>query len=280
MAPWRRVPAGVLGVLFCLLGMACGGTSRAGAPHGYAQSLDSATNACRRNPLACARGPGEEPLLPLLPPAAASRLEATGGWPDAVLVARIERILTECSQHAEASINEMVLGRAPTVEDCQKVLGRDAQGQQDTLARKLGRQKHTVARLCVQASLEEEHNADLRRYVLLEPVYRVGGGPGGPQELIAPAQAERWRVEAPGKLRGTLVPDVVVHASGQPLRLHAVYDFKFPCPGDREAQWGFYPRNSPYKGMSQGRAYREYLAGREEPALVHPVDGIFRGAPL
>jgi hypothetical protein len=123
--------------------------------------------------------------------------------------------------------------------------------------------------------LEEEQNADLRKHVLLEPVYRVGATPG-PKELVAPAQVERWRAEAPGKLRGTLVPDVVVHASGQPLSIQALYDFKFPCPGDREARWSPYPESSPYRGRSQEQVYRDYLAGKERPALIHPVRGIVR----
>ncbi len=269
-----RSRAGSLGV-FCALLVGCGSTSRTGVPRGYAQSFDSASQACRRNPLACARGPGEPPLLPLLSPGAASAIEA-GGWPDAGVMVRIERILTECSQQAEASVNELVLGQAPTVEDCRKVLGKDAQGQEDTQARKLGRQKHTVARLCVQQALEEEENVDLRNHVLLEPVYRVGATPG-PRELIAPRQVEQWRAEAPGKLRGTLVPDVVVHASGQPLNLHALYDFKFPCPGDKDAQWGFYPHKSPYPNRGQGEVYREYLLGQQgRPFLVHPRQGIVR----
>jgi hypothetical protein len=191
---------------------------------------------------------------------------------------RIERILTECSQQAEASVNELVLGQAPTVEDCRKVLGKDAQGQEDTQARKLGRQKHTVARLCVQQALEEEENVDLRNHVLLEPVYRVGATPG-PRELIAPRQVEQWRAEAPGKLRGTLVPDVVVHASGQPLSIQALYDFKFPCPGDKGPQWGEYLGGRTSRDKNQGRVYWDYLQVRGEPALVHPVRGIVRGVP-
>ena len=76
------------------------------------------------------------------------------------------------------------------------------------------------------------------------------------------------------ELRGTLVPDVVIH-SGNPLRVEAVYDFKFPCVNsDKIPPWRRYPPGHPYADFTQGDIYLE--AWGSNPARVVQRQGVIR----
>ena len=70
---------------------------------------------------------------------------------------------------------------------------------------------------------------------------------------------ELLRKEHGRGLRGTLVPDVVVH-SGDPLHIQAVYDLKFPCLRGTVPTWTVYSQaDHPYRDRTQGDVYRELL---------------------
>ncbi|HYO64529.1 MAG TPA: hypothetical protein VEU33_00495, partial [Archangium sp.] len=75
------------------------------------------------------------------------------------------------------------------------------------------------------------------------------------------------------ELEGTLEPDVVIH-TGDPLKVWAVYDFKFPCPETNPPFWRKYPKGHPYQGRTQGEMYQRAL-GRS-PSRVTPLDGVIR----
>jgi hypothetical protein len=70
------------------------------------------------------------------------------------------------------------------------------------------------------------------------------------------------------------VPDVVLHGPGQPLKVQAVYDFKFPCPTTNYPKWEEYPADHPFAAKDQGTLYRNALGKELKPALVSPNLGV------
>jgi hypothetical protein len=72
-------------------------------------------------------------------------------------------------------------------------------------------------------------------------------------------------------LWGALVPDVVIHASGNQNQAQRVYDFKFPCPSDNRPSWRQYTRGQPHYPNDQGAMYKKaLLEGKREPNSVTP----------
>jgi hypothetical protein len=93
----------------------------------------------------------------------------------------------------------------------------------------------------------------------LEQRYRYDRSTGK-TTLVSAEEAQsllrQWRGS---ELKGTLVPDVVIH-SGDPSRAEAVYDFKFTCADSSgPARWGRYPEGHPYQRLSQKDMYQEAL---------------------
>jgi hypothetical protein len=81
--------------------------------------------------------------------------------------------------------------------------------------------------------------------------------------------AEWLRNGLTSRLWGSLVPDIVIHASGDPNKVQRVYDLKFPCPDDKRAFWGRYAKGQPHHPKNQKAMYEE-LGGQEGPALATP----------
>jgi hypothetical protein len=77
-------------------------------------------------------------------------------------------------------------------------------------------------------------------------------------------------------LLGTLVPDIVLHASGNPHKVQRVYDYKFPClPGRKsDPDWRQYPKGHPHYPKDQGKMYREAFGEDSKPTLVTPQLGV------
>jgi hypothetical protein len=256
---------------------ACGGTLGAsrGAPGSYAQTVDSATNACARNPACYLQPSGEQAILPWVSNAART-VEGTVAvlrLLDAMAIARVEQILTECAEQASFEVNERMLGpgKRPTRELCQKVVGKDSRGQEVTLAMELGREKHRVARECARERLGREVPDNFSQ----EPYYQYDRQTGQTRWLD-PKLVEEWKRQGLfDQLRGTLSPDVVLHASGNPLQVQAVYDFKFPCPASNSPRWNNYPSHHPHHPANQGELYQEALGGAT-PARVAPAYEIIR----
>ncbi|KFE67171.1 putative lipoprotein [Hyalangium minutum] len=94
-------------------------------------------------------------------------------------------------------------------------------------------------------------------------------------EPLNPNQVDAWLREGLfHKLLGTLIPDVVVHAAGDLLNIQAVFDFKFPCPKDKEASWHEYHPNHPFHPLNQQTVYEE--AFKAEVMSVRPAFGVTR----
>lgn len=192
---------------------------------------------------------------------------------NAAELARVEQTMKDCANLANSEVDARLLGKGqrPTRKLCQETFETDKQGNKVTWAQHLGREKHQAAFECMQRELGAEFSDNLS----LQPHYRYERATKK-LDLLDPRQVEEWlRDGLFGLLLGTLMPDVVVHESGDPKRVQAVFDFKFPCPSDNGASWYRYPADHPYHKSTQGDIYRE--AFRVEPKLISPGFGATGG---
>ncbi|RYZ39098.1 MAG: hypothetical protein EOO72_09390 [Myxococcaceae bacterium] len=255
-----------------LLWTACAGP-QVRAPRGYAQTtMDSATAGCLRNP-ACASQVGQDAILPWLSRAATRAAQAAAVmrlW-EAAEVTRVEDVLVECAKRANFEVNERLLGpgRRTTREICEEKVV-DANGQTVKRGVLLGNAKHEAALACVQEALGA---TDAGRFSL-EPRY-LRDAKTGRTRWLDPEEVARWL--AAGQfflLTGTIAPDVVLHALGNPLKVQRVYDFKFPCPVSNFPRWDPYPDGHPFASKDQGEIYQQILKSERTPQLVSPNFGV------
>ncbi len=258
--PWVLVASVLLG--------ACVGVPTRGVPGRYEQSFDSASSACRQNPVLCARVAGEEMVVPR----SAQRLVEAGAGAAAVAMAldrslrtSIEQTLQECAEDARSQVLiEKQQGRIPTAEECNEVMP----GRNVTRAMFLGEEMHKMALQCAEKRLRDL----LPGRFSLEPRYRYDKKTGKTtfiSEEEAQALLRQWRGD---ELKGTLRPDVVIH-SGNPLQVRAVYDFKFPCASEgRPTPWSRYPEEHPHQGLAQNEMYWKALG--VQPFRVMPWWGV------
>ena len=228
-----------------------------GAPRHYAQAMDSATSACLRNPKCYMAPVGEDAIIPWVSRSleAAQTLVAVLRLLEAAEVARVEQVLKDCANEASAQVDEQWVGKdkRPNRQLCEQTYETDSRGNKVTWAMHLGREKHRVAFECVHRELGET----LADHLRLQPQYRYYRATRE-LELLDPREVAEWlRNGLYGMLLGTLIPDVVVHAAVNPLRVQAVFDFKFPCPSSNDARWHTFPENHPYHGLNQGQIYKE-----------------------
>ena len=229
----------------------CGGTRGRGQ-----LQYDSATNACRHQPASCAQV-GQEAVLP-----SAVRTFATAGGSavaavkllDEALKQEVTTALEECANDARTQvILERFGNRSPTPEECRKPIGPDARSI--TLAMQLGEEMHRIALQCAAERLQ-----DLRpgRFSI-EPTYRHDRK-ANKTRWVTPEEIELLRRQGNlGELKGTLVPDVVLH-SGNPVEAQAVFDFKFPCVElGQLVRWREYPEGHPFAGIKQDAMYKQAL---------------------
>ncbi|EPX60758.1 multi-sensor signal transduction multi-kinase [Cystobacter fuscus DSM 2262] len=182
---------------------------------------------------------------------AAATLSSDGEIFSGKLRAAVEKILRECAVQAHETVNRRRLGADPTWEQCQEIVERKAGGRALTLAMKLGNEKHAEAIECARSRL----NHLLRGRFSLEQRYRHDKTTDQ-LELVSPEQYQKSMRTNQGKdMKGTLVPDVVIHAKDNPLKTQFTYDFKFPCLESTLPTWNAYPRDSPYYGKNQGQIY-------------------------
>jgi hypothetical protein len=229
-----------------------------------------------RNPECYVAPPGEDAILPWLSRSieAARTAAAVLRLLDAAEVARVEEVLYDCVLEANTRVNDELLGKGqrPSRQLCQETFEIDARGNKVTWAMHLGREKHRVALECVQQKLD----AELAENISLQPQYRYGRE-SKKLELLDPKQVEDWLREGLwDMLIGTLVPDVVLHASGDSKRVQDVYDLKFPCSSRNEPSWNRYPAGHPYQSLDQGEIYKEAFRLEQSPARVAPGYGVFR----
>jgi hypothetical protein len=259
-----------LGVL-CVVLAGCAGTPERGRAEAY--RLDSATAACQRTPSLCARMVGEEALLP------GTRVLASVGTAGSAALRvltdaqrdLIKETLEECAEQARSVVLlELFEGRIPTPEQCRAEVGKDAKGRPVTLAMKLGTEMHKVARDCAQGSLAALRPGGFT----LEPRYRYNRETGQ-WELLSEAEAQALLRQGRGsELKGTIVPDVVIHP-GNPLRALVVYDFKFPCvTPSSHPRWPTYPPGHTYEGQPQDEVYKSVLRPEHGPFQIVPRLGM------
>ena len=247
------------------------GVNSTGASH-YALASDTATAGCLRNPACYTTPPGEEAIIPWLSNAASATRTATTMamlLTDAQ-IKLIEKTLTDCAHAANQQVNQEdaeLKGQEPDREECRKVVRRE--GNTDvTRAMELGTQKHDKALECARKALE----GDLAKYVRVEPTYQKDMNTGL-WRFIAPPQVKEWlQLGLTAQLWGALVPDIVIHASGNPNQVQRVYDFKFPCPRTNDPSWRRSSPDHPHYPRDQGKMYEEaLLGGKLEPQRVTPT---------
>lgn len=214
---------------------------------------------------------GKETTVPGGPLATLVTIVATLRVLQPAVKSRIETALKECAEQART---EVLLrrfgGKSPTPEDCREVVATDSNGEPVTRAMQLGEEMHRLALQCTQDKLSKVRPGGFS----LEPRYRYDRVRRtttyvSPAEERALKSQGRW-----SELRGTIVPDVVLH-DGNPLHAQGIYDFKFPCsPSNYEPGWRDYPDGHPYEGESQRDVYKKILG--KDPARVTPWLGIIR----
>jgi hypothetical protein len=247
------------------------GTSQ--APRHYEQSADSATSGCLRNP-ACYAQTGDEAVIPWLS-RAASAVRTTTAVAMMLKEADIQLVearLLQCAQEANEKINtedKDLQGQEPTREQCQQVVRREGD-KEVTRAMELGARKHALALDCARSVFKELFAQNIR----VEPTYQKDPTTGL-WRWLDPKQVEEWlQLGLTSYLWGSLVPDIVLHASVNPNKVQHVYDFKFPCPANKRPSWGRYAPGHPHHPKTQETMYEgALLGGKSKPQAVTP-DGI------
>jgi hypothetical protein len=134
----------------------------------------------------------------------------------------------------------------------------------------LGEEMHRVALQCVQQRLSKLRPGGFS----VEQRYRYELGTKKTTLISSEEEAALLRNGRGSDLRGTLVPDIVLHP-GDPLRAEAVYDFKFPCVDPNSVPaWRKYPPGHPYHRLGQDEMYKRALG--QEPHPVLPGRGVIQ----
>ncbi|MHA7632672.1 hypothetical protein [Corallococcus sp. M7] len=188
---------------------------------------------------------------------------------DAATQSRLHEILKKCATLADQEVNLRLLdGKTPTAQQCEEQVGTDAAGKPITRAMQLGREKHEVALRCVQEHLSVERPGGFS----LEQRYRYDQEANSLELVTSGEEQTMLRSGRTAQLRGTLVPDLVIHL-GDPLHPEASYDFKFPCPIGKEGSWRKYPKGHPWEDRLQGEMYEEALG--VDAFRVSPILGVY-----
>jgi hypothetical protein len=183
---------------------------------------------------------------------------------DATLKADLQEALVRCAEKARSEIMSRYFGnRRPTKKECNEIIGEDGL----TRAQKMGNDYEEAALECVRNDLPllkrlGEHGHELS----LKPTYRRNPSTGNVEHVPDTMVETLLRNKQYEQLRGSIVPDVVVHRQGFPNRVQAVYDFKFSCLGKRE-EWRTYDKG-PHRDRTQGEVYKEFLG--VTPSIIRP----------
>ncbi|MBN1205541.1 MAG: hypothetical protein JXB05_11535 [Myxococcaceae bacterium] len=256
-----------------LLG-ACASIQSPGTRSQYAFD-NSVAAACRNNPAQCAPLKGA-------PSATGSGIAVgTAGYAvhkalevlDNLTKSSIEEALKKCADEARTTVllrySGHFKGVGPTAAECREWV-QDKSGRRVTWAARLGLEMHEVALECAKEALGKLRPGGFS----IEPRYHYDPQTGK-KRLISPEEEQALIQSGNSReLRGTLKPDVVLHA-GDPLKIQAIYDFKFPCANTTAVPpWTPYGEGHPYQNSDQGTMYEKLLG--VEPARVAPWWGIIR----
>jgi hypothetical protein len=168
----------------------------------------------------------------------------------------IEEKLVKCADTARSEVllkhaAHFPNGGRPTTAEC-KQLSTAPKFKGKTWAQQLGIEMHEVALKCADAVLK---NLVPGRFSL-EQRYRYDRATKQKKPVSADEEKALVKSGNAGELKGSLVPDVVIH-TGDLLAVQAVYDFKFPCVNEEQPAWGRYPEDHPYKNINQRTIYQE-----------------------
>lgn len=249
-----------------LLIAACASTPDRGAAGRY--GFDSASAGCRQNPGLCARMAGEEAVLPGV--RAAEAVASSVRTAAAVLRVLeeatrvvVEKELKACAEQARSEVLiDHMNGRPPTPAECNELVDDSSSRRRITRAMQLGCLMHEVARACTQKALARL----LPGRFSLEQRYRYDRQSQTLELVSRKEERSLLRAGCGEELKGTLVPDVVIH-SGDPLDAQAIYDFKFPCMTRDPTPWHRYPEEHPYRGSSQKEMYEAALGATAQRVL-------------
>jgi hypothetical protein len=185
----------------------------------------------------------------------------------------LQERLVECARLAEQQVNFPLFGnRPPTREECGEEVVVDGCAEPITQAMLLGRQKHVIALACARDALEQLWP----RPFSIEQRYRYYAR-ANVVESIDRAQEQQFIQEGcTNRLRGTIKPDIVLHADYNLLQAVLILDFKFPCPPSNPPTWTRYGETSAYANSTQGEVYMKALGG--EALLISP-QGLSSGLP-
>ncbi|RKH41954.1 hypothetical protein D7Y23_32110 [Corallococcus sp. AB050B] len=181
----------------------------------------------------------------------------------------LEKRLAECAVQAERQGNARFFqNRPPTRQECREVVGRDRCGSPITRAMQLGKQKHVLVLQCAEEVLKDLWAAPYS----IEQRYRYYPNARFVETISREKEARMLADGCTDELRGTIKPDLVLHADRSLGKAALILDFKFPCPEDNEPRWTKYGGSSPYDGKTQKMIYEDALGGRA--LLVSPRDGV------
>ncbi|WNG31494.1 hypothetical protein F0U62_12190 [Cystobacter fuscus] len=184
-------------------------------------------------------------------------------------LSRLETALLACVQRAERDINAERFGYgAPTAADCKAVVGVDRCGRPIYQSMELGNLKHARALACMQDILKELWPGP----VSIEQRYRFYQHAKVLETVSREQEKRLLEADCAEELRGTIKPDVVLHADRKLLRAILILDLKFPCPADRDPKWTGYGDTSVYAGSNQREIYGDAFGGK---ALMMSPKGIF-----
>lgn len=229
-------------------------------------TVDSATSACRQNPIYCALVSGEETGVPTAVKggAEAASAAAIAHALSSKTKTDIEDALLECVEWAHEQVNLRHFGgKSPTRAQCQEQVEQDPCDKTKRLTRamQLGTEKHRLALQCTAKKL----GALIPGRFSLEQRYRYDKQTGQRQLISREKARALCQQGCSGELlEGTIVPDVVIH-TGNPLEVLAVYDFKFPCPISNTPRW----TQDADDNCHQGDAYFKALG--VGPDIVAPI---------
>jgi len=268
MMPRILVVVVAAGVLASCAGVRVRGTNRAPLH----QELSTVSSGCLKNPAGCSAMHGLAlETGAIVGAAAAVAVGTTVAVQELVEVgtrAKVDEVLKECADLARSEVLIRDLGgRSPTVEECNEIV-RTPAGERIPRYLWFGNEMHRIATSCVNERLGKV----LPGQFSLEQRYRYDLRTGTATVVTAAEEAAIMRDQRFEELRGTLVPDVVIH-NGNPRFIGAVYDFKFPCADVEKWQWRYY-ESGPFQGFNQEEIYE--AAFGQPPAVVVPRLGVLR----
>ncbi len=188
----------------------------------------------------------------------------------------IEEKLAKCADDARSDVllrhkADFPNGGRPTADEC-KQFSTDPNFRGKTWAQQLGIEMHEAARECAKAALK----LIVPGRFSLEQRYRYDRATKQKKPVSADEEKALVKSGNAGELKGSLVPDVVIH-TGDLLAVQAVYDFKFRCVNDGEPpSWDTYEAGSPYQGKTQGQMYEQVFGFETAPATISPRIGVTR----